>query len=177
MLERIKSKAGDLRGNFVHSFTINPKQIDMTMKRKHFIASMLVGASSSALLGACGQASDQSKSNEERASDTADLPAGVVVHSVYFWLKEGITEEEELDFLHFFEVLRTIPGVRSLSTGKPAPTTQRDVVDNSFSYLLLVTFDNMDQINLYENHPDHLAAAETYSKYWTKVQVRDVILD
>lgn len=142
------------------------------MKRKHFITSLFLSAGTTALVGACvpGDGADQ-------AEEASDMPSGLIVHSVYFWLKEGITEEEEEDFLQFFEALRQVPGVRSLHTGKPAATTPRDVVDNSFSYLLLVTFDDLEQINLYENHPDHLAAAETYSKYWTRVQVRDVVLD
>lgn len=144
------------------------------MKRKHFITSMLVGAGATTLLSACSQGPT---TGEENGTSSDELQTGLIVHSVYFWLKEGITEEEEKDFLNFFQALREVPGVKSLHTGKPAPTTPRDVVDNSFSYLLLVTFDDLEQINLYENHPDHIAAAETYSKYWTKVQVRDVVLD
>lgn len=143
------------------------------MKRKHFITSMLVGAGSSTLLGACSPGLTEN----ENAASSDEFQSGLIVHSVYFWLKEGITPEEEKDFLNFFEALRKVPGVKSLYTGKPAPTTPRDVVDNSFSYFLLVTFDDLEQINLYENHPDHLAAGEIYSKYWTKVQVRDVVLD
>ena len=111
--------------------------------------------------------------NNEQAPGRV-VTTGTIVHSVYFWLKEGITAEEEQDFLNFFQELRKVPTVQTLQYGKPASTNPRDVVDNSFQYNLLVTFKSMDDINTYETHPIHLAAAEKFSKYWTRVQVRDM---
>lgn len=112
----------------------------------------------------------------EAAAQTEELGSGLIVHNVFFWLKEGITAEEEKDFMNFFEELRKVPGPKALRFGKPAPTTPRDVVDNSFSYYLLVTFNTMDDINTYEHHQIHLDAVDKFSKYWTKVQVKDAIL-
>lgn len=107
---------------------------------------------------------------EERAKEAV---YGPIIHSVFFWLKEDITEQEKLDFVNFFESLRPIPGIQMLTYGKPATTNQRDVVDSSFSYNLIVTFTTMDDINVYETHPIHLEAIEKYKKYWTKVTVYD----
>ncbi len=155
------------------------------MNRKNFITSLIVGAGTGAFLSSCANENSQNKSDNQttnnenmsnKATQTDELSTGLILHSVYFWLKEGITPEEDKDFLNFFEALRTIPSVKFLKVGKPAPTHQRDVVDNSFSYLLFVTFESMDDINNYEVHPDHLAAIDKYSKYWTKVQVKDAIL-
>ncbi|MVZ64792.1 Dabb family protein [Sphingobacterium sp. DK4209] len=140
------------------------------MKRKQFIASMFIGAAAGSLLNSCVE--PKNKSNHMDTSLSKDT----IVHSVYFWLKEGITPEEEKDFLNFFAILGKIEGIKELKYGKPAPTTPRPVVDNSFSYLLLVTFHNMEEINVYETHPEHLAAIEKYKKYWTKVEVKDAIL-
>ena len=157
------------------------------MKRKNFITTILVGASSGALLSSCanessnannasGSDSTGTATASEAASQTEELGSGLIVHNVYFWLKEGITEVEEKDFMNFFEELKKVPGPKALRFGKPAPTTARDVVDNSFSYYLLVTFNTMDDINTYEHHPIHLGAVDKFSKYWTKVQVKDAIL-
>ncbi len=140
------------------------------MKRKTFIGSILVGAAATSVLNSCAEP----KTNHTNMDSS--LSKETIVHSVYFWLKEGITAEEEKDFLNFFATLAKIEGIKELKYGKPAPTTPRPVVDNSFSYLLLVTFNNMDEINVYETHPEHLAAIEIYKKYWTKVEVRDAIL-
>ena len=158
------------------------------MKRKNFITTILVGASSGALLNSCANESSNAKQGSNADSTSAattstaavtqqdELSSGLIVHNVYFWLKEGITAEEEKDFMNFFEELKKVPGPKALKFGKPAPTTARDVVDNSFSYYLLVTFNTMDDINTYEHHPIHLGAVDKFSKYWTKVQVKDAIL-
>jgi len=140
------------------------------MKRKTFITSIIAAGATGTLLAAC--------TNPKATNDTKqdNMESGLIIHSVYFWLKEGITQEEEQDFLKFFDVLRTVPGPKELYTAKPAPTNPRPVVDNSFSYFLLVTFDKMEDINTYETHPDHLKAAESFSKYWTKVEVKDSVL-
>ncbi len=145
------------------------------MKRKNFITTILVGAGSATLLNSCASESNKQSSSQPDDS-SSDLTTGLIVHNVFFWLKEGITEEEEKDFLNFFEELKKAEGPRALKFGKPAPTHPRPVVDNSFSYYLLVTFDTMDGINTYETHPIHLAAIEKYQKYWTKVEVKDAIL-
>ncbi|GEM68518.1 hypothetical protein SMI01S_21240 [Sphingobacterium mizutaii NBRC 14946 = DSM 11724] len=157
------------------------------MKRKNFITTILVGASSGALLSSCANESSNASNTStadstgaatapEAAAQTEELGAGLIVHNVFFWLKEGITAEEEKDFMNFFEELKKVPGPKALRFGKPAPTTPRDVVDNSFSYYLLVTFNTMDDINTYEHHQIHLDAVDKFSKYWTKVQVKDAIL-
>lgn len=133
------------------------------MERRKFILASLTAVSTTGLLSCADTSKAESKS-------------GTIIHSVYFWLKEGITAEEEADFLNFFETLRKVPDIQTLEYGKPAATHPRPVVDNSFSYNLIVTFANMEAINVYENHPIHLAAIDKYQKYWTKVEVRDTQL-
>lgn len=108
-----------------------------------------------------------------KKSSKAHNMNNIIQHQVYFWLKPELTELEEKDFLNFFKVLKTVPGIKTFTVGRPAPTNPRDVVDNSFSYSITVTFENMDAINTYETHPIHTQAAQKYSKYWTRVQVRD----
>lgn len=142
------------------------------MERRNFLKSVTAAGLTGTLLASC--TSEPAAQQAEEAS--SDLHSGIILHSVFFWLKEGITEEEEQDFLNFFEELRKVPGVQTLLYGKPASTNPRPVVDNSFQYNLLVTFQSMDDINTYETHPTHTAASEKYSKYWTKVEVRDTIV-
>ncbi|GHE23103.1 Dabb family protein [Sphingobacterium griseoflavum] len=138
------------------------------MERRNFLKSVAVAGTSATVLSACATGANDAAGQE--------LTAGCIVHSVYFWLKEGLAKEEEQDFLNFFEALKKVPGIHSFHVGKPAATTAREVVDNSFQYSLIVTFKNLQDINTYEKHPDHLAASEKYSKYWTKVAVRDMEL-
>lgn len=133
------------------------------MKRRNFIKSTAAAAVVGVIIPSCG---DSAQKNKE-----------VIAHYVLFWLKEDLTDQEKKEFTQFFEDLKKVPTIKSLHYGSPANTTQRDVVDNSFSYNLLVYFDNMDDLNVYETHPIHLEAIEKYNKYWTKVAVHDSILN
>lgn len=100
----------------------------------------------------------------------------MIVHYVLFWLREDLSQQEIKDFTGFFEELKKIPNIHTLQYGPAANTNKRDVVDNSFSYNLLVQFKTMHDIEVYETHPIHLAAIEKYSKNWTKVVVHDSVL-
>jgi hypothetical protein len=135
------------------------------MKRRNFLKK----ATAAAVIGVIIPSSD--------ASAPKDPNDKVIAHYVLFWLKENLSEQEKTAFTGFFEELKKVPTIKSLHYGVPANTTKRDVVDNSFSYNLLVYFDNMDDLNVYETHPIHLEAIEKYSKYWTKVVVHDSILN
>ncbi len=134
------------------------------MKRRNFIKSTAAAAVVGVAIPSCSEATAVNK--EE-----------LIAHYVLFWLKEDLSDQEKKDFTQFFEDLKKVPTIKSLHYGSPANTTQRDVVDNSFSYNLLVYFDNMEDLDVYETHPIHLEAIEKYSKYWTKVAVHDSILN
>lgn len=99
-----------------------------------------------------------------------------IAHYVLFWLNPDLSEAEIADFAEFFEELKAIPGIKSLHYGRPAPTNPREVVENSFTYNLLVYFNSMEEVDVYETHPIHLAAIEKYSKYWNRVVVHDSVL-
>lgn len=129
------------------------------MKRRNFIKSTATGASL-VLLGNTTQATMTTASEE-------------ITHYVLFWLKKDLSEKEIKGFAEFFEKLKAIPVVKSLKYGRAAKTNPRAVVDNSFTYNLITTFKNMEDINIYEKHPIHLAAIKQFSPFWEKVVVHD----
>lgn len=137
------------------------------MKRRSFIAGSALALLTGPVLA---------NENKSMNSDFNPLKAGVIVHSVYFWLKDESTKEDERDCQKYFEILAKIPGVQSLNYGRPAPTHKREVVDHSYSFNLILTFKSLDDINVYENHPEHLEASKRFKKYWKKVEVRDTLL-
>jgi len=140
------------------------------MKRRSFIkGSAIITTASAILASTTAEAFSQAKSENAQT-------AGTIIHSVYFWFKKGITISEEKEFLRFFQALKDIPITKTLTYGKPAPTTTRDVTDNTFDYNLIITFEKLEDINAYETHPEHLKAAQQYSRYWERVQVRDTII-
>jgi len=153
------------------------------MERRRFIkqagAAVALAGAGGSLLAACAsptskQENDQTSENQE--TNTPMENNEVIAHYVLFWLNDGLSEQEINDFANFFEELKSIPGIKSLHYGRAATTHDRDVVDNSFTYNLLVFFDSLDEINVYETHPTHLAAIDKYSKFWNKVVVHDSVV-
>ena len=134
------------------------------MKRKEFIVETVLTEASGTTLA------------KQNKSANIELKKGNIIHNVYFWLKDGISKTEEADFLKYFDLLAKIPLVQTLNYGTAAPTTEREVVDHSYSYNLIITFKNLEDITEYGNHPDHAAGAEQFKKYWQRVEVKDTII-
>lgn len=137
------------------------------MKRRYFIGGAGAALMANQVLG---------KSKSFSAAREKQLEKGTIVHSVYFWLVDDISKEDEQDFLKFFDILGGLRGVKSLNYGKPAATAKREVVDHSYSYNLILTFDSLDDVDSYGIDPKHLEAANQYSKYWKRVQVLDTVV-
>jgi hypothetical protein len=96
-----------------------------------------------------------------------------LIHHVFFWLKEDLSDAERNDFLKGVKSLGTINTVRAFYIGPPASTEKREVVDNSFSYALLVHFDDVAGQNEYQVDPIHLKFVEDHQDKWTRVTVYD----
>jgi len=141
------------------------------MKRRFFLGAGAAGLITS-MISSC-TSTTSTTATHDIGNKQDDINTGNIIHQVYFWLKEDITAEEEADFMEFFRILKTVPGIKSIYIGKPAPTNPRPVVDNSFSYSITVMYDDLAAINVYEVDPIHLDAIDKYKKYWIKVEVRD----
>ena len=87
------------------------------------------------------------------------------VHAVYFWLKDGMTLEETARF-------RGCESVREMFIGVPAATS-RPVIDRSYTFALVVMFDDLVGHDAYQEHPIHKAFVDTFGGYWTKLQIYD----
>ncbi len=98
------------------------------------------------------------------------------VHTVFFWMKEDLTEEEAKFFESEMEKLGKTPSIHSYKWGKPAGTP-RAVVDNSYTYAWIVDFTSAKEQDAYQVDPIHLAFIDKCKKLWTKVQVYDTIVE
>ena len=56
--------------------------------------------------------------------------------------------------------------------GVPA-ATDRPVIDRSYTFALIVIFDDLAGHDAYQVHPIHGAFVDTFNTYWTKVQIYD----
>ena len=89
------------------------------------------------LLSGCTVAQSDTNSNMTNASQPG------MAHTVYFWLKDGLTQEELSSFETGVQQLENAFTVRRIFVGKPAATPSRGVVDNSFDYSLVLWFDDV----------------------------------
>lgn len=101
-------------------------------------------------------------------------PKEMFIHHVYFWAKSDATEEETKRFLEGLNKLKKIETIKTTHIGIPA-STNRPVIDASYSYSLLLIFDNLADQNIYQQHPIHLKFVEECKSYWSKVIVYDSV--
>jgi hypothetical protein len=94
-------------------------------------------------------------------------------HNVFFWLKEGLSDSDLLEFEKGLDTLLMDRLVINGRYGKPADT-HRDVVENTYTYALSLLFKDTADHNLYQADSVHLAFVEKHSAKWSRVKVFDV---
>lgn len=96
------------------------------------------------------------------------------VHHVFFWLKNPDSATDRNKLLEGIRSLQPIETIRTFHVGKPAGT-DRPVIENSYDFSLLLTFDNLEDQNTYQEHPVHLKFVDEYAHLWSKVTVYDSV--
>ncbi|TDH27399.1 Dabb family protein [Segetibacter sp. 3557_3] len=97
----------------------------------------------------------------------------MVVHQVYFWLKNPNSAEDLDKLLAGLKSLEQIETVNQLFIGVPAVTGIRDVVDGSYSASELIFFDDLESHDIYQVHPIHQQFINDCGSLWSKVVVYD----
>lgn len=95
------------------------------------------------------------------------------IHNVYFWLNEDQTKADHQAFAHGLEQLVTDPNIAQSYFGPPADT-HRDVVENSYSFGLVVVFDDLAAHERYQVSDIHEQFLANHAHRWAKVSVFDV---
>jgi hypothetical protein len=112
-------------------------------------------------------------SNVMIENETRELD-GSFVHIVFFWL---INDDQETKKLFLSELRKFIDNVDVIKTkyiGSVADT-DREVIDNSYSYCLTLSFDSKKQHDIYQEHELHLKFIERASSLWDRVLVYDSV--
>ena len=95
---------------------------------------------------------------------------GSFVHMVFFWLKPETDVDAFISSTKNF--ITGINEVVDFHLGKPAGTP-REVVDNTYSVCLVVTFNSKEDQDIYQKHPVHVKYVDDNKEKWTKVQIYD----
>ncbi|CAM3875967.1 Dabb family protein [Mucilaginibacter galii] len=96
----------------------------------------------------------------------------MIAHHVLFWLKADATPEQKQAFHDSLQTLEGVETVKNLHIGTPAPI-ERAVVDTTYTYSLLVFFDDMAGHDVYQGHELHLAFLDGFRQYFDKVVIYD----
>lgn len=95
------------------------------------------------------------------------------MHVVFFWLKEPENPTAKEKFERELKTLaENVEVIKSAHIGTPAPT-DRPVIDGTYSYSLILGFENKADEEIYQKHPVHLKFIENASDLWDKVVVYD----
>jgi len=98
------------------------------------------------------------------------------IHTVFFWMKEDITDADHQKFKNELVKLEKCPTIQSVYWGPPAAAS-RDVVDGSYDYAWVVHFENAADQDAYQVDPIHLAFIESCKDLWERVQVYDNLVE
>lgn len=98
----------------------------------------------------------------------------MLVHSVFFWLKPDLGDEETAAFRAGLESLKGIEAAEAVFVGTPAET-DRPVIDRSYTFGLTVLLPDMAAHDAYQVHPLHKAFLENFAQNWDRVLIYDAI--
>jgi len=95
------------------------------------------------------------------------------VHTVFFWLKNPNDKNDRQAFESSLKkFISSSQYTKTNFIGVPAQTP-RDVVDNSYTYSLIVTFNSKEEQDNYQKEEVHLQFIEESKDLWNKVVVYD----
>lgn len=94
-------------------------------------------------------------------------------HVVIVWLKEPGNAAHRNTIIAASEILRSIPGVLDLKSGRVV-ASERAIVDSTFDVALLISFPDQAALDAYLVHPLHVRLVnETLKPLVAKIRVYD----
>jgi hypothetical protein len=97
-----------------------------------------------------------------------------VSHIVFVWAKEDTSKENIAAMISGAEMLSKIIGVNSVKVGIAVPS-DRSTVDDTYDVGITLSFDTVDAMQAYLEHPEHVKYVSTYVKpYAENLLVYDI---
>jgi hypothetical protein len=139
------------------------------MKQRRLFIRKLGGVAALLALAAPGRA-HMSKTTVKMAEELE----GNFVHVVFFWLVDDAKETREKFLSELLTFIDNMDLIKTRHIGTPADT-DREVIDNTWSYSLVLSFDSKKEHDIYQEHQLHKDFIENASSLWTRVQVYDSV--
>ena len=119
-------------------------------------------------------AANASAAPEAELNDKSNEMEGTFLHVVFFWLKDEKEETVKKFLFELREYTDNIDLIKTRHIGAPAETN-RDVIDSSWDFSLILSFESKKEQDLYQAHPLHKTFIANASSLWVKVQVYDSV--
>lgn len=106
---------------------------------------------------------------------TTDQPKSeknIFIHHVFFWLKNPESKTDKDKLIEGLKKLSKVKTIKQFHIGQPA-TTNREVIDRSYSISWMLIFKNKADQDSYQTDPIHLKFVEECADLWSKVVVYD----
>ena len=84
-----------------------------------------------------------------------DKPDTGIKHIVLCWLAAPGNSTYRDQVIRTSKELATIPGIIDMSVGTAVPS-DRKIIDDSFDVGIVMTFNNIEEMNAYINHEEHM---------------------
>ena len=115
------------------------------------------------LLNSCGQ-------KQENNMNTFDKN---FAHTVYFWLNNPTNEQDRAAFETSLQKFLNNSGYAKTKFIGTPPRASRDVVDGSFTYSLILSFESAEAQQKYQDEAPHKLFIKESEGLWKKVIVYD----
>jgi hypothetical protein len=96
----------------------------------------------------------------------------MLVHTVFFWLKNPGSSADRQALRAGLDILKTISEINTAYIGAPA-ATRRPVIDSSYDWSITFVFATAADQDIYQDHPIHHEFIATCAHLWERVQVYD----
>lgn len=96
----------------------------------------------------------------------------MIAHHVLFWLKADASADQKAAFRKGLQRLEKIEVVKTFHIGTPAPI-ERAVVDTTYTFSLLLFFDDLAAHDVYQVHEIHKAFLDEFRVLFEKVIIYD----
>ncbi|AOM76020.1 Dabb family protein [Pedobacter steynii] len=96
----------------------------------------------------------------------------MLAHHVLFWLKADTTTDQKDAFRKGVESLEKIESVKTYHIGVPS-SISRAVVDTTYTFSLIIFFEDLAGHDVYQTHPLHLAFLDEFRSLFEKVIIYD----
>ena len=97
----------------------------------------------------------------------------MLVHTVIFWLKKNLSEDQRNIFIKEVKTLGEISSVHDFHLGNPAATPKRPVVEDSYDFAITVVLKDMVAHDDYQADPIHLEFIDNCKEMWERVVIYD----